>query len=148
MARNVRHLACPPADVFAVLADGWLYPAWVVGAARMRRVGDAWPRAGARLAHSFGVWPLLIDDTTSVELHEQHRRLVLLARGWPMGVARVDIRLEPEGSGTKVTIVETPVSGPASWLRSLIEPVLFWRNHETLHRLAHLAENGAGRLAA
>ena len=28
----------PPSAVWAVLADGWLYPVWVVGAARMREV--------------------------------------------------------------------------------------------------------------
>lgn len=143
MARNARHLACPPSDVFAVLADGWLYPSWVVGAARMREVSDEWPLPGGRLHHSFGVWPFLINDTTHVEHTEPGRRLVMVARGWPMGAARVDVRLEPVETGTTVTIVETPISGPAAWLRALVEPLLLWRNHETLHRLAYLAENGA-----
>src|SRR3712207_7075993 len=37
MAVNFRHLDCTPEDVFSVLADGWLYPSWVVGASRIRR---------------------------------------------------------------------------------------------------------------
>ena len=51
-----------PADVFAVLADGWLYPSWVVGASRVRGVDGTWPQPGSRIHHSVGVWPLLIDD--------------------------------------------------------------------------------------
>lgn len=149
MARNVRHLDCTPDAVFDVLSDGWLYPAWVVAAARMRDVAISWPQKGSRLHHSFGAWPLLINDTTSVEECAPDRRLVLLARGWPMGEARVEITLEPQPRagipGTKVTIHETAVSGPGSWISPLIEPLLFLRNRETLRRLAHLAENGAGR---
>lgn len=145
MSRNVRHLRCPPAAVFAVLADGWLYPGWVVGAARMRDVAASWPDPGSRLHHSFGAWPALVDDTTTVEECDPDRRLVLTARGWPMGAARVELTIEPRGSGCTVLIRETPVSGPAAWLRDLIEPLLFLRNRETLRRLALLAEHDAGR---
>ena len=145
MSRNVRHLRCPPAAVFAVLSDGWLYPGWVVGAARMREVADSWPRPGSRLHHSFGAWPALVNDTTTVEEYEPDRRLVLTARGWPMGAARVELTGEPRGTGSTVLIRETPVSGPAAWLRDLLEPLLFLRNRETLRRLALLAEHGAGR---
>ncbi|WP_425838344.1 SRPBCC family protein [Microbacterium sp. PA5] len=145
MSRNVRHFRCPPAAVFAVLADGWLYPAWVVGAARMRDVAAAWPQPGARLHHSFGAWPALVNDTTTVEECEPDRRLVLTARGWPMGAARVELTIESRGTGCTVHIRETPVSGPAAWLRDLLEPLLFLRNRETLRRLALLAEHDAGR---
>ena len=47
MSRNVRVLQCTPEDVFRVLADGWLYPCWVVGASRMRKVEDTWPQEEA-----------------------------------------------------------------------------------------------------
>ena len=77
-----------PADVWAVLADGWLYALWVVGAARMREVDDSWPAVGARLHHSVGTWPMLVDDTTSVLEVEPGRRLKLRARAWPAGEAR------------------------------------------------------------
>ena len=66
MSNNVRLMACSPEDVFAVLADGWLFPTWVVGASRMRKVEEAWPQVGSRLHHSFGVWPALLNDETTV----------------------------------------------------------------------------------
>ena len=53
-----------PEKVWEVLADGWLYPVWVVGASRMREVDDHWPAEGAKLHHSVGTWPALLDDTT------------------------------------------------------------------------------------
>ena len=34
-------------QVWAVIADGWTYPCWVVGASRMRAVSADWPAAGA-----------------------------------------------------------------------------------------------------
>ena len=46
MSTNVRSMNCSPEDVFAVLADGWLFPTWVVGASRMRDVDAAWPEVG------------------------------------------------------------------------------------------------------
>ena len=79
-----------PADVvWAVLADGWLYANWVVGASRIRDVEPDWPRPASRLHHSFGVWPALIDDHTQVLTADQGRMLVLKARRWPAGEARV-----------------------------------------------------------
>ena len=54
MSTNVRVLTCHPDAVFRVLADGWLFPAWVVGASRMRDVDEQWPVPGAKLHHSFG----------------------------------------------------------------------------------------------
>jgi hypothetical protein len=145
MARNVRFFRCSPEAVFAVLADGWLYPSWVVGASRMRDVGEAWPRAGASLHHSFGVWPILIDDVTHVEEWDPPRRMSMLARGWPMGEARVTIDVKRRGAGCVVRIRENAVAGPGAWASAVIDPVLRWRNTETLHRLALLAEGGAGR---
>ncbi len=35
-----------PQRVWDVLADGWLYPLWVVGATRMREVDEDWPAIG------------------------------------------------------------------------------------------------------
>ena len=66
MSRVTRTVLAVPDQVWGVLADGWLYPLWVVGASRMREVDDHWPAVGARLHHSVGAWPALIDDTTSV----------------------------------------------------------------------------------
>ena len=146
MARNVRVLKCTPDDVFGVLGDGWLYPSWVVGASRMRDVDDAWPAAGAELHHSFGTWPLLIDDKTVVEACDPPRRLVLRARGWPIGEARVTIDVKPRGDRCVVRIQEEAVAGPGRFVPDAIMDVLLhWRNTETLHRLAYLAEGIAAR---
>lgn len=144
MAKNVRTVNCRPEDVFRVLGDGWLYPAWVVGASRMRDVDDTWPQKGAELHHSVGVWPALLDDTTVVEEWSPPHRMVMRAKGWPIGEARVTLRVRAFGEGTMVRIDEEPVNGPATLLPSLITtPLLRWRNSETLQRLAFLAEGRA-----
>ena len=135
-------MTAEPADVWAVLADGWLYALWVVGAARMREVDDTWPQVDARLHHSVGTWPMLVDDTTSVVEVEPGRRLLLRVRAWPAGEAEVELRLDATGGGTAVTMVEDAVSGPGAWVpRPLRGPMLRWRNLEALRRLALLVEN-------
>jgi uncharacterized protein YndB with AHSA1/START domain len=131
-----------PGDVWAVLADGWLYALWVVGAARMREVDDTWPAVGARLHHSVGNWPVLIDDTTSVLEVEPGRRLKLRVRAWPAGEGEVELRLDATSDGTVVTMVEDAVAGPGVLVpKPLRDPVLKWRNVEALRRLALVVEN-------
>jgi uncharacterized protein YndB with AHSA1/START domain len=136
-----RRVNCSPEQVFAVLSDGWTYPMWVVGASRMRDVDEGWPGPGTKLHHSFGVWPLLIDDSTEVLNIEPYKRLVLEASGWPIGKARVEITVEPNGDGSLVSIVEDATGGPA---RLVPEPVrqatIDFRNRETLRRLGYIAE--------
>lgn len=144
MATNLRTMRCEPEAVFRVLANAWLYPSWVVGASRMRDVGDSWPEPHARLHHSMGTWPLVINDTTSVVEWDPPRRMVLRARGWPIGEAHVAIDVKKRSDGCIVRIHEEPVRGPATLLvRALTNPPLYWRNTETLRRLAYLAEGGA-----
>jgi hypothetical protein len=62
-----------------------------------------------------------------------------------MGEARVTIEVRARGEGTLVHIHERAVSGPGRWLSLVVDPLLHWRNRETLRRLAYLAEGGAGR---
>jgi hypothetical protein len=133
-------MQCGPAAVFEVIGEGWLYPAWVVGASRMREVDTSWPQPGSRLHHSVGVWPALINDSTSCVEWDPPRRAVLTARGWPLGEARVTIDVKTHGDGCLVRIQEEAVSGPALLVRPLVDLLLRWRNAETLHRLAYLAE--------
>ena len=141
MSRNVRVLNCRPDDVFKVLADGWLYPSWVVGASRMRKVDEQWPAVGSRLHHSFGSWPALIDDTTVSEVWNPPHRAVVRAKGWPIGEARVALDVKPRGTDCVVRIQEEAVSGPGLLVpRPIMNIMLHWRNSETLHRLAYLAE--------
>jgi uncharacterized protein YndB with AHSA1/START domain len=144
MSTTSRPVSATPEQVWSVLADGWLYPLFVVGAARMRGVDDGWPAVGTRLHHSVGTWPLLIDDTTEVLEVEEGRRLLLLARGWPAGQAHVEITLQPRGTDTIVTIVEQATSGPGALIPKVLQdPQLHARNIETLRRLAFVVEGRA-----
>jgi Polyketide cyclase / dehydrase and lipid transport len=139
-----RQFGCSAEDVFAVLADGWIYPVWVVGASRMRAVDDDWPGVGSRLHHSAGAWPLLIDDTSEVLSYDPPRTMVLQARGWPAGEARVEITVEPSGTGCQVSIAEDASSGPALAVPGPVrQAMIAVRNQETLRRLAYLAEGHA-----
>jgi len=141
MSTTSRSVSATPDQVWSVLADGWLYALWVVGAARMREVDEDWPAVGSRLHHSVGSWPLLIDDTTEVLEVEEDRRVLLLARGWPAGQAHVEITLEPRGSDTIVTIVEQATAGPGALLpKAVQDPQLHLRNIEALRRLAYVVE--------
>lgn len=141
MAENNRLIHATPERVWDVLADGWTYPLWVVGAARIRAVDDEWPAPSSRLHHSVGVWPLLIDDYTEVTDVVPAHSVTLRARAWPMGTARVAISLEPVGSETNVRIVEDAESGPGVLVPRPVRGItLKWRNAETLRRLAFLAE--------
>ncbi len=145
-----------PDEVFAVLADGWAYAGWVVGASHVRAVEAGWPAVGSRLHHASGAWPLVMEDETRVEVVDPGRRLVLVARGSGLGEARVDLALVPErsddsdssddsggpaGTSTRVTMAEEPVSGPGRWLHNpLADAVLLRRNTEALARLRCLVE--------
>ena len=137
-----RLLDADPDRVFAVLSDGWLYPAWVVGAVRMRDVDPEWPSVGSRLHHSVGAWPLLIDDETVVVHCEPGSRLVLQARAWPAGEATVDLRVEPLPNGrSRVTMHEDAGHGPGRLVPGPVRAIAVRvRNREALRRLAFLAE--------
>jgi hypothetical protein len=144
VATNRRFMACTPEDVFAVMSNGWLYPVWVVGASRMRDVEDAWPAVDAKIHHSFGIWPALIDDTTSILEWDPPRHVKLKARGWPAGSAHVDITVVGENRGCTVTIREDAVEGPGVLVPKLFrDAAIHVRNDETLQRLAYLAEGHA-----
>ncbi len=134
-------MEAPAADVWAVLADGWTYATWVVGAARVRSVDERWPAPGAVIEHSVGVWPLLLSDETKVESCEPGRRLVLTARGWPLGEARVLVELEDHGRTCRVGIREDAAVGPGRVLPTPVRQLaIVPRNTESLRRLALLAE--------
>jgi uncharacterized protein YndB with AHSA1/START domain len=147
VSSNTRIMSATPEQVWDVLSDGWLYPLWVVGASRMREVDDSWPQPGARLHHSVGTWPLLLDDETEVLEAVPGARLKLRAHGWPAGAAEVTILLVAHADGTEVTIQEVATHGPGALVpQPLQDPVLAWRNTETLRRLAYLVERRQQRI--
>jgi short-subunit dehydrogenase/uncharacterized protein YndB with AHSA1/START domain len=140
--RVSRSVAAPAEAVWAVLADGWFYATWVVGASRVRAVDDAWPQPGSRLQHSFGPWPAVISDATVVEEAQEPHRLVLKAKGWPMGEARVSIEVVRDGPGScTVSLAEDAVTGPGKVVpMPLRQAMILPRNREALRRLAYIAE--------
>ncbi len=142
MSINTRTIRTTPHRVWEIVTDGWTYPLWVVGASRIREVDDAFPAVGSRLHHSVGVWPALIDDSTSVLELDPERLIRLRARGWPIGEAEVEIELVASGAHTEVTIREEAVAGPGVLVPEPFKGLsLKWRNSETLRRLAYIAEN-------
>jgi hypothetical protein len=141
VSTNTRVMKATPDQVWEVLADGWLYPLWVVGATRMREVDEAWPLPGARLHHSVGSWPLTLDDITESLECVPVSHLVLAAHAWPAGRAQVTLSLNPQGTETEVVIEEHATHGPGAIVPRLAQdPLLAWRNVETLRRLAFLTE--------
>lgn len=141
MSVNRRTVAAAPDDVWNVLADGWLYPLWVVGATRIRDVDESWPEKGSRIHHSVGVWPLLINDHTEVLDSVPGRSIKLRARGWPIGEAEVQVRLSDVGAQTEVVMHEDAVAGPGVLVPEPFKGLtLKWRNAESLRRLAFLVE--------
>lgn len=130
-----------PEALFAVLADGWSYAGWVVGASHIRKVDEAWPQHGARIHHTVGVWPVPIKDTTSVVRMEPDRLLELDARAWPLGRARIVIELERIANGrTRIRMSEKVVEGPGTVVPEAVQdPLLRARNRESLRRLIDIA---------
>jgi hypothetical protein len=128
-------------QIFAVLADGWSYAGWVVGASHIRDIDPDWPAVGTRLHHSSGPWPLQIKDITVVRAVEQDRKLELEARLWVFGRVRITLILTPVSErSTRVVMEETAIGGPAKSLPHPLQAlVLKPRNTEALARLADMA---------
>jgi NAD(P)-dependent dehydrogenase (short-subunit alcohol dehydrogenase family) len=140
-----REVAAAADDVWSVLAEGWSYAMWVVGTARVRAVDDGWPSTGTQIHHSVGVWPLLLNDSTSALESRAPERLVLEARGWPLGKAHVTVEVRPDGPRScVVSIREDAVAGPGTLVpKPVRQAMIVPRNREALRRLALLAEGKA-----
>lgn len=144
MSVTTRRFACTPEQVFDALADPWVYPTWVVGASRLRAADDTFPRPGSALHHSIGVWPFVLNDLSRIETWDPPHRLVLEARTWPIGAQRVTIEVRPSASGCVVRMEEHSVAGVAARIPRLIaDPILYFRNAETLRRLEWVAKGMA-----
>jgi len=141
MTKTSRVIGASAEQIFQVLADGWSYASWVVGAAHMRDVGPTWPAVGTRLHHRVGPWPINIDDRTVVRAMEPDRMVELEARVWPFGAALVRVTLEPVGDGrTRVWMEEGLCSDLGRRIPDLVQAALLVpRNQESLARLDDLA---------
>jgi Polyketide cyclase / dehydrase and lipid transport len=136
-----RHIAATRHQVWNVIADGWTYSQWVVGNTRMRAVDPSWPAPGSTIHHTIGIWPAVLNDETQVESSTPLEELVLLAKGRPLGGARITLRLKDAGEECCVEMAEVPVGGPLNLVpRRLALAAAHPRNRECLARLAALAE--------
>ena len=140
MTQTTRIFDAQPRDVFAQLSDGWIYGAWVVGASHIRHVDANWPAVGTRLHHRVGPWPIALSDSTEVLEMVPNERLVLRAKAWPAGEARVELDIAPDSAGSVVTMGEAPTKGIFALLDNpLVRLILRKRNEESLARLADLS---------
>ncbi|MDQ1695500.1 MAG: hypothetical protein QOJ03_853 [Frankiaceae bacterium] len=140
MAENRRLMHGSCTAVWQVLSDGFTYSDWVVGTSAIRDVDEAWPAVGSALHYRIGRGRLSHEGHTEVQSMEPGRRLELEAHAWPVGTARIDLRLEDAADGCLVTIVEHPNSGLGSLLHNPVGDLLLKvRNTETLRRLERLA---------
>ena len=146
MSVTETYVEAPPDAVFDVLADPSSYAHWVVGATRTRKADRAWPRPGSKFHHTQGFCGLGLPDNTEVLASSRPRQLVLEARMRPLAVNKVELRLQPRGDGTRVTMIEYPTGGIAAMVDNrLMDMLLHLRNLEALRRLRRLAENGRTR---
>jgi uncharacterized protein YndB with AHSA1/START domain len=141
MARNVVYVDVPPERVFEVLADPRLYPRWVVGAKSLRSADADFPARGTRFHHRVGVGPLALADHTEVLEVVPPRRIVLRAKARPLGTATVVVEVDPDGRGSRVTLVEDPGDPLTALLFTPLTHLLVRvRNAESLRRLRAIAE--------
>ena len=129
MSRNRISVSAAPDAVFDVLEDPYAYPRWVVGARRVRGVDADWPAIGSRFFHVLGTAAGELHDSSMVLEWNRPERVSLEVRFRPTGIARVEIDVTVEASGSVVTIVESPISGPISRVpRFITDPLLALRN--------------------
>lgn len=132
-------------EVWKILADGWTYATWVVGASRIRAVDESWPAEGSRIHHSVGAWPVVLsDETKSIASHE-NRELQVEARALPFGKAHITLRLHPLPTGCRIEMIEHASTLPVRLVPDSVQHALVHpRNTEALRRLALLAERRTG----
>ncbi len=149
MSKNSVKIGVGPEQVFDVLDDAYAYPKWVVGARRVRWVDPNWPAVGSQFHHAVGTPAGEIHDSSKVLERDRPRHLALEVRFRPIGVARVDLEVEPADAGSVVTITERLLSGPFAWLPKVAsEPLLSVRNALALQRLRRVADSAGARASA
>ncbi|WP_282794843.1 SRPBCC family protein [Streptomyces sp. CC224B] len=144
MAVRHRLIKSPPADVWAVLADGNRYAEWVVGTASSRPVHGRWPHKDAAIAYEVRLGPLRLSSETVVRRCEEGSVLELEAKAGPLGTARIAIELRPWGDHCLVVFDEHPLQGAGGRLHNAgFEALIQLRHRAMLGRLARLCEHDA-----
>jgi uncharacterized protein YndB with AHSA1/START domain len=146
VARNEIFIAASPQKVFELLSDPRTYAYWVVGSREIRAADPNWPEPDTAFDHSVGVPPFVIHDDTKVVSTLAPVMLELRANGGPLGSARIIFQLQPEGNGTRVTMVEDPLERWRAIALGLPGHFLIKaRNTESLRRLKQLGEGTVPR---
>lgn len=141
MSTTRKQIAAAPERVWAVLADADNYAHWVVGARDIRHADSRFPALGSSFHHTLALGPIDLKDESEVVESDPPRRLVLHVKARPFGRGVVELDLAPEGSGTRVTMREGPLSLAARALHNpVMDLLLHGRNTESLRRLGALAE--------
>ena len=111
------------------------------GTAESRAVSSNWPAPGARILHSIGTWPAVINDETVVESRTTGEELVLMAKIRPAAEARITMQLSDIPGGCRVAMTEVAVSAPLRWVPDSVQLTgVAPRNRECTWRLAMIAE--------
>jgi uncharacterized protein YndB with AHSA1/START domain len=141
MARNEVSIDAPREAVFELLSEPRAYQRWVPGTRAILDADESWPAVGSTFRYAVGPPVIGIEDRTRVVSVLAPVMLELRIRARPFATARVAMHLQPEGRGTRLTLIEEPASRP---LRLLIGPwghlLVRLRNAEALRRLKALAE--------
>jgi uncharacterized protein YndB with AHSA1/START domain len=145
VATNKRFMPVPPQAVWDVLADPGDYGYWVVGSKLIRDADADWPAPGSKFHHTIGVGPCKVGDRTLALEAERPHRMVLRAKGRPVGIAKVTLTMTPRDGGTVVQMTENP-DGVYRLLalNPLLHVFTVLRNAESLMRLEELALRKAG----
>jgi uncharacterized protein YndB with AHSA1/START domain len=132
------HVSC--AHVWAVLSDGHRYAEWVVGTAHIRDVDSGFPAVGSRLHYTVGRGPLRHEGHTEVLSVDSGNRIELEAHAWPLGTARIVLRLTSGHPGCTVEVEEHPRGGLAGRLHNpVLDLAVRARSVEMLRRLERAA---------
>jgi hypothetical protein len=141
--------------VWDVLIDPHTYPDWLIGAARIRDVDEAWPSVGSRFRHRVGIGWLSIPDHSEVLEIDPGRLLRLEVEARPLIAGVVTFVLVSDATGTAVAIEEEPLLRTiGNVVRPVMDPTIHVRNHRSLRRLERIvlervaATGGAGAASA
>jgi uncharacterized protein YndB with AHSA1/START domain len=128
----------PGGRLFTVLADPETYPAWLVGAKRIRDISPDWPAPGSHFKHTVGFGPIAVPDKTSVRAVQEPEMLELMVRARPVIEAVVHFHVIAMGpSSCQLTMTETP-AGAYKLIAPVSQPLIKARNERSLDRLAAL----------
>jgi len=110
--RRLAYVSASPDRVYAVPSDGWAYSDWVTGTSHVRAVEMDGPLRAVGTSMRRACGPPWCETRPRSSRRYLRSSWTSIARGWPLGEARVTLRLAAESSGTRVELEESPSPGP------------------------------------